>query len=101
MEKTATLNLRINPDVKKDAEAVLKQLGVPLSTAIDMYLRQIVLTGGIPFTISLPDVPRRVDADVMSADELRREILRGVEDVEAGNVQDAKSAFEQFRRNHI
>lgn len=101
MEKTATLNLRINPDVKKDAEAVLKQLGVPLSTAIDMYLRQIVLTGGIPFTISLPDVPRRVDADVMSADELRTEILRGVEDVEAGNVQDAKSAFEQFRRNHI
>ena len=100
MEKTATLNLRIKPDVKKDAEAVLKQLGVPLSTAIDMYLRQIVLTGGIPFTISLPDVPRRVDADVMSADELRTEILRGVEDVEAGNVQDAKSAFEQFRRNH-
>ena len=100
MEKTATLNLRINPDVKKDAEAVLKQLGVPLSTAIDMYLRQIVLTGGIPFTISLPDVPRRVDADVMSADELRTEILRGVEDVEAGNVQDAKSAFEQFRRSH-
>ena len=100
MEKTATLNLRINPDVKKDAEAVLKQLGVPLSTAIDMYLRQIVLTGGIPFTISLPDVPRQVDADVMSADELRTEILRGVEDVEAGNVQDAKSAFEQFRRNH-
>ncbi len=100
MEKTATLNLRINPDVKKDAEAVLKQLGVPLSTAIDMYLRQIVLTGGIPFTISLPDVPRRVDADAMSVEELRAEILRGVEDIEAGNVQDAKSAFEQFRRNH-
>lgn len=101
MEKTATLNLRINPDVKKDAEAVLKQLGVPLSTAIDMYLRQIVLTGGIPFTISLPDVPRRVDADAMSAEELRTEILRGMEDIETGNVQDAKSAFEQFRRNHI
>lgn len=100
MEKTATLNLRINPDVKKDAEAVLKQLGVPLSTAIDMYLRQIVLTGGIPFTISLPDVPRRVDADAMSAEELRTEILRGMEDIETGNVQDAKSAFEQFRRNH-
>ena len=100
MEKTATLNLRINHDVKKDAEAVLKQLGVPLSTAIDMYLRQIVLTGGIPFTISLPDVPRRVDADAMSAEELRTEILRGMEDIETGNVQDAKSAFEQFRRNH-
>ena len=36
MEKTATLNLRINPDVKKSAEIVLSQLGVPMATAIDM-----------------------------------------------------------------
>ena len=100
MEKTATLNLRINPEVKKDAEAVLKQLGVPLSTAIDMYLRQIVLTGSIPFAVSLPDVPRRVDADAMSVEELRAEILKGIEDIDAGNVQDAKAAFEEFRRNH-
>ena len=100
MEKTATLNLRINPEVKKDAEAVLKQLGVPLSTAIDMYLRQIVLTGSIPFAVSLPSVPQRVDADAMSVEELRAEILKGIEDIDAGNVQDAKAAFEEFRRNH-
>ena len=39
MEKTATLNLRVNPMVKERAEAVLSKLGVPMSTAIDMYLR--------------------------------------------------------------
>lgn len=49
MEKTATLNLRVNPTVKERAEKVLSQLGVPMSTAIDMYLNQISLTGGIPF----------------------------------------------------
>ena len=49
MEKTATLNLRVNPMVKERAEAVLSKLGVPMSTAIDMYLNQISLTGGIPF----------------------------------------------------
>lgn len=48
MEKTATLNLRVNPTVKERAEAVLSKLGVPMSTAIDMYLNQISLTGGIP-----------------------------------------------------
>ena len=47
MEKTATLNLRVNPTVKERAEAVLSKLGVPMSTAIDMYLNQISLTGGI------------------------------------------------------
>lgn len=49
MGKSATLNLRVNPVVKERAEKVLSQLGVPMSTAIDMYLNQISLTGGIPF----------------------------------------------------
>ena len=44
MEKTATLNLRVNPTTKKSAEDVLSRLGIPMSTAIDMYLRQIILT---------------------------------------------------------
>ena len=47
MGKSATLNLRVNPAVKERAEKVLSQLGVPMSTAIDMYLNQISLTGGI------------------------------------------------------
>ena len=38
MEKTMTLNLRVNPTVKQQAEDVLKQLGIPMATAIDMYL---------------------------------------------------------------
>lgn len=41
MEKSMTLNLRVNPVVKQQAEEVLKQLGIPMATAIDMYLRQI------------------------------------------------------------
>lgn len=39
MEKTTTLNLRFNPDVKRRAEEVLSQLGMPMSTAIDIYLK--------------------------------------------------------------
>ena len=37
MEKTMTLNLRVNPEVKKNAEEVLSQLGMSMSTAIDIY----------------------------------------------------------------
>lgn len=52
MEKTATLNLRINPTVKNNAENVLKQLGIPMATAVDMFLRQISLTAVFRFLLN-------------------------------------------------
>ena len=79
MEKTMTLNLRVNPTVKQQAEDVLKQLGIPMATAIDMYLRQITLTGGIPFSLSLPV---------------------GIKEIQNGDTVDAASAFAQFREQH-
>ena len=41
MEKTMTLNLRVNPTVKQQAEDVLKQLGIPMATAIDIGIKEI------------------------------------------------------------
>lgn len=66
MEKTATLNLRVNPTVKGRAEEVLSRLGIPMSTAIDMYLNQISLTGGIPFAVTLPKAPNSINTDCNS-----------------------------------
>ena len=98
MEKTTTMNLRVNPAVKQQAEDVLKQLGVPMATAVDMFLRQIALTGSIPFAIALPKAPDSVNADKMTAEQLRNAIQAGLDDAEAGNVQDASAAFAQFRK---
>ena len=100
MEKTTTMNLRVNPVVKQEAEDVLKQLGVPMATAVDMFLRQIALTGSIPFAIALPKAPDSVNADKMPAQQLRSAIQAGLEDAEAGSVQDASAAFSQFRKQH-
>jgi addiction module antitoxin, RelB/DinJ family len=77
MEKTATLNLRVNPIAKQRAEQVLKQLGIPMSTAMDMYLNQIALVGGIPFPVTLPKAPSSVNADMMSDEELVSRLNRG------------------------
>lgn len=100
MEKTATLNLRVNPVVKERAEAVLSRLGVPMSTAIDMYLNQIYLTGGIPFDIRLPEVPDVVNADLMTNEQLHAKLQKGLDDMELGNVNDATDVFDHFRENH-
>lgn len=100
MEKTTTLNLRVNPIVKGRAEEVLEKLGIPMSTAIDMYLNQIFLTGGIPFAVTLPKAPDTINADFMTTKELHTKLQKGYDDIEAGNVQNAKSAFEKFRESH-
>ena len=100
MEKTTTMNLRVNPVVKQEAEDVLKQLGVPMATAVDMFLRQIALTGSIPFAIALPKAPDIVNADKMTAQQFCGAIQAGLKDAEAGNVQDASAAFAQFRKQH-
>ena len=54
MAKTVTIMTRIEPEIKERAEAVLEQLGLSMSTAITLYLKQIALQRRIPFEISLP-----------------------------------------------
>ncbi|MCL2628234.1 MAG: type II toxin-antitoxin system RelB/DinJ family antitoxin [Oscillospiraceae bacterium] len=98
MEKTATLNLRINPDVKSSAERVLTQLGVPMATAVDMFLKQVSLTGGIPFAVTLPKMPDRVNADIVDAAQIRQMIDDGLADIENGRVRSAKEAFAEHKK---
>ncbi len=100
MEKTMTLNLRVNPDVKRRAEEVLSLLGIPMSTAIDIYLKQISMTGGIPFDVILPRAPVSVNADLMALDEIRTKLEEGYNDIEKGKVHDATAAFRKFRKTH-
>lgn len=100
MEKTATLNLRVNPSLKQDAESVLRRLGIPMSTAVDMFLNQIVLVGGIPFAVTLPNAPESIDMTKMSEEQIHAKIQRGYESYKAGRTQNAAEAFNRFRENH-
>jgi addiction module RelB/DinJ family antitoxin len=100
MEKTTTLNLRVNPSIKQDAESILKRLGIPMSTAIDMYLNQIVLVGGIPFSVTLPRAPESIDASRMTEEQIHEKILKGYDSYKSGQTQNAAIAFEAFQKTH-
>ena len=100
MAKTATLNLPVDPEVKQKAENSLSQLGIPMATAIDMYLNQISLTGGIPFAVTLPKAPASVNTAMMTDEEIHEKLQRGYADAEAGNVRNAAEVFAKFRENH-
>ena len=45
---------RVEPEIKEQAEHVLSQLGIPMSNAIGLFLRQIIMHRGIPFEMKLP-----------------------------------------------
>ena len=54
MAKTDTLHIRIEPSVKKKAEETLKDLGLSITDAINVFLNQVILNEGIPFEIKKP-----------------------------------------------
>ena len=55
MAKTATIQTRVDPVVKRNAQIILKKLNISMSEAISMYLSQITLHNGIPFEIKIPN----------------------------------------------
>ena len=100
MEKSTTLNLRINPEVKENAENVLSQLGVSMSNAVNMFLNQVILTESIPFLIALPQAPSKVNMDKMSQEELNTKLERSLNDALSEQTLDAKEALKEFKNQH-
>jgi DNA-damage-inducible protein J len=57
--KTETIRARVEPKLKRDAEAVLKKIGLTPSEAITLFLAQVKLTKGIPFPVRIPNKETR------------------------------------------
>ena len=55
MVKTATIQTRVDPTLKRNAQIILNKLNISMSEAISMYLSQITLHRGIPFEIKIPN----------------------------------------------
>jgi DNA-damage-inducible protein J len=55
MAKTETIRARVEPELKREAEGVLKALGLNASEAITLFYRQVALRRGLPFEIRLPN----------------------------------------------
>jgi len=55
MAKTAMTHARLTPEVKRQAETILKELGISISTAQEVFYRQIIANQGLPFDLRLPN----------------------------------------------
>lgn len=54
MAKTDTINIRIEPQLKKEVEETLEDLGMNIADAVTVFFKQIVMTESIPFAIRKP-----------------------------------------------
>ncbi len=96
MARTSNVFARVEPDIKEQAEEILEQLGIPMSNAVGMFLRQIVMQRGIPFEMKLPqNIP--VAYGSLTKEQFDSEIEKGMADIKNGNVVSADEV-EAFMR---
>ena len=53
--KTAVISVRIDPDLKRNAEQIFKGLGLTASQAITLFYNQVNLQHGLPFSVKIPN----------------------------------------------
>ena len=98
MAKTANLYARIEPEIKEQAEMILTALGIPASSAINMFYKQIILQGGLPFEVKLPAAP--VDFSKLSKEEIDTELEKGYSEATQNMTVSAQTAFDALRKKH-
>ena len=98
MARTANVFARVEPEVKEQAEQVLDRLGIPMSNAVGMFLRQIVLQRGIPFEMKLPAYEEPVAYGSLTKEQFNAEIEKGMEDIKAGRVYSADEVEAEMKR---
>ena len=96
MAKSSNLYVRIEPELKEQAEAILSALGIPVSIAITMYYKQIVLQRGIPFKAKLPESP--LNASRMTNAQLDAALEDSYAEAVAGHTIPLEQAFEDVRK---
>ena len=73
MPKTANINLRIEPDIKAQAETVFSSLGISVTDAINIFLHASIMEGGFPFQPKQPRYNRETRMAIQEA----RDIMAG------------------------
>jgi DNA-damage-inducible protein J len=59
MTKTETVRARVEPQLKKEAESILKTLGLSPAEAIRLFYTQVTLRHGLPFAVEIPNAETR------------------------------------------
>ena len=84
--KTASVNVRIQENIKEEAKKILSQIGLSRAVAIDLFYRQIIMNNGIPFSLTVPQkqLPIR---ETMTEEEFHTMMNTGMQQVKNNDSQ--------------
>ena len=99
MPKTTSIYTRVEPEIKEQAEKILSTLGIPMANAVNLFLHQIILRKGIPFSVSIPQsLPLNYSA--LSPEQFDSEIEKGIACFTEGRVVPSKQVREVMQRRY-
>ncbi len=83
MSKNTNINIKTTEDIKKNAGIILTGLGLNMSSAVNLFLKQVINYRGIPFDLRLPN----------------KETLQAMDDIENNrNLESADTVEEMFKK---
>ena len=85
MARTSNIYVRVEPNIKEQAEVVLEKLGIPMSNAVSIFLRQVVMQNGLPFEVKIPNT-KPLSFPNLSEAEFNMEMLKTQNDFENGRT---------------
>ena len=88
---TVPTQIRIDRDIKEQAGVLFSELGLDMSGAVNLFLHQCVLRGGIPFSI---EMPRYKESALVAMEEARR-ISRDPNVPSYDSMEDLKRALDK------
>lgn len=89
--ETANINIRTDKKVKNAAEKIFEALGINMSTAVNIFLRQTIRENGIPFELKL-NTPNEITANAITEGRsiAHDESIKGY-----SNIQELREALDE------
>lgn len=88
---TAPTQIRIDADIKKQATDLFNDLGLDMSGAVNLFLHQCVLRGGLPFSVEMP----RYNQRTLDAMDEARHIFRDPDVRGYTSIDELRKALEE------
>lgn len=70
MSKTTNFSVRMDTDLKRQCESIYSELGINLTTAINVFLRQSLRAGGFPFDVRLEQPNKETLLAMLESEQL-------------------------------
>lgn len=92
--KSATVTARVEPEVKYEAEQIISELGLSVSSVINSLYKQIIIKKGIPYPLTLNAIPNSVAE--MSKSEFDAMLKNGLDQAKNGESMPIEEAFDDL-----